>query len=130
MQIETNTVLSIGKDLRLPEKHITHGTRGTRGGMCLICGCTDARACLGGCVWENDDRNLCTACAERVLAIVSPAYRDRLMVEAAICREPNRNVLTLALEYAMGDWRRSLIRLRLRDLGCPVADSSRTRDGR
>ena len=119
MQIETNTVLTIGKHLLLPEKHVS---RGARGGTCLICGCTAARACVGGCVWENDDRNLCTACAERVLAIISPAYRDRLMIEAAIRREPNRNVLTLALEYATGDWRRSLIRRRAGELAAEVGE--------
>lgn len=27
---------------------------------CRVCGCTDARACAGGCSWVEDD--LCSAC--------------------------------------------------------------------
>ncbi len=30
---------------------------------CRECGCTDDRACPGGCWWANDDRDLCTRCA-------------------------------------------------------------------
>lgn len=35
---------------------------------CESCGCTDARACLGGCAWvEGLDGPLCSACAALVL---------------------------------------------------------------
>lgn len=30
---------------------------------CRVCGCTDDRACAGGCRWAQDD--LCTACVEK-----------------------------------------------------------------
>lgn len=33
--------------------------------MCEICGCTENRACMGGCGWANRSHTLCTACAER-----------------------------------------------------------------
>jgi hypothetical protein len=29
---------------------------------CRVCGCTENRACPGGCFWVEDD--LCSACAE------------------------------------------------------------------
>lgn len=36
-------------------------------GVCMRCGCTNDRACPGGCAWYNTERTVCTACA----------YRDR-----------------------------------------------------
>lgn len=30
---------------------------------CRVCGCTDDRACLGGCWWINDEDDLCSSCA-------------------------------------------------------------------
>jgi hypothetical protein len=30
-------------------------------GVCRVCGCTDERACPGGCVWAEP--NLCSRCA-------------------------------------------------------------------
>jgi hypothetical protein len=35
--------------------------RGGRIRACRVCGCTDARACPGGCYWIAED--LCSACA-------------------------------------------------------------------
>jgi hypothetical protein len=32
---------------------------------CRICGCTDDRACPGGCAWVAED--LCSACVEHAL---------------------------------------------------------------
>jgi hypothetical protein len=32
-------------------------------GMCRVCGCTDERACPGGCIWAEP--NLCSRCARR-----------------------------------------------------------------
>ena len=32
-------------------------------GTCSVCGCTDARACQGGCFWVNDSHTLCSRCA-------------------------------------------------------------------
>lgn len=32
-------------------------------GVCTVCGCTDDRACEGGCSWVSLDRTLCTRCA-------------------------------------------------------------------
>jgi hypothetical protein len=32
-------------------------------GVCEKCGCTNDRACEGGCTWANAGRTLCSACA-------------------------------------------------------------------
>jgi hypothetical protein len=32
-------------------------------GTCIVCGCTDARACPGGCFWIDEEHTLCSACA-------------------------------------------------------------------
>lgn len=29
---------------------------------CRVCGCTDDRACLGGCWWVNEEEDLCSSC--------------------------------------------------------------------
>jgi hypothetical protein len=86
-------------------------------GACRVCGCTDRQSCISACAWETEDRDLCTACAERVLAITAPSRRDAVLVEHAIAHEHSHNVLTLALQLGTGDWRRSFIRTRLARLG-------------
>jgi hypothetical protein len=54
------------------------------GGLCGSCGCTDARACPGGCVWANASATLCSRCALEGPRIVSPdeleapTYADEL----------------------------------------------------
>lgn len=46
--------------------------------VCRLCGCTEDRACPGGCAWANDDRDLCTACAGKTVAALTPAsYNPR-----------------------------------------------------
>lgn len=32
-------------------------------GVCRVCGCTNDRACEGGCTWANHGRTVCSACA-------------------------------------------------------------------
>lgn len=41
----------------------------TAGLACKVCGCTDDRACPGGCYWVSLDPPLCSACvsAERLM---------------------------------------------------------------
>jgi len=34
-------------------------------GTCRVCGCTDARACLGGCAWVDPEHTVCSACLDR-----------------------------------------------------------------
>lgn len=34
-----------------------------RVGKCIRCGCTDDRACVGGCAWTDETRTICTSCA-------------------------------------------------------------------
>lgn len=36
--------------------------RAVRPGTCVVCGCVDERACVGGCAWEpGSGERLCTA---------------------------------------------------------------------
>lgn len=35
-----------------------------RAGQCIECGCTDERACPGGCIWANVTATLCSRCAQ------------------------------------------------------------------
>lgn len=46
-------------------------------GVCRSCGCTDARACEGGCSWVDPSHTLCSACVvER-----SELYRLEALLE-------------------------------------------------
>ena len=36
-------------------------------GVCRYCGCTDDRACPGGCAWVDTAHTKCSACLERYL---------------------------------------------------------------
>ena len=31
-------------------------------GTCQVCGCTNARACPGGCDWRNKEHTICSRC--------------------------------------------------------------------
>lgn len=33
-----------------------------RPGVCRFCGCTETRACPGGCSWANATRTVCSRC--------------------------------------------------------------------
>lgn len=49
---------------------------------CRVCGCTDDRACEGGCHWVEDD--LCSTCAETLnqVVVTTQVYENGL-VQAA-----------------------------------------------
>ena len=81
--------------------------------ICRICGCTDERACPGGCHWMDAQHTVCSACEDRVLAIISPPKKAADVVRQLVAAETNRNVLAAAADNATGDWRRALIRKKL-----------------
>lgn len=45
---------------------------------CRVCGCTDDRACAGGCYWVNSEHDLCSACVRKVM--------DKLYCPACIAK--------------------------------------------
>ena len=57
---------------------------------CFVCGCTDERACQGGCTWAAGpaDRELCSRCAEGIgLAVAALERAASLLQElAAACQ--------------------------------------------
>ena len=53
---------------------------------CRSCGCTDARACPGGCYWVEPD--LCSACAGPLVIITYEAMPRSVFVARAISRFP------------------------------------------
>jgi hypothetical protein len=52
------------------QRHRSHrrvrGKRNPVAGVCTSCGCTDARACDGGCGWANPEHTICTTCVRGV----------------------------------------------------------------
>lgn len=48
-------------------RHARHAFRTLLPRRCEVCGCSDERACLGGCGWLALEVDVCTACAERLL---------------------------------------------------------------
>jgi len=54
-------------------------------GTCKYCGCSEQRACPGGCTWSDETRTVCAPCADgeiiaktTVLAFNMPAIRDKV----------------------------------------------------
>ena len=84
-------------------------------GSCRVCGCTDEKACPGGCSWALPD--ICSACVQHVWAIIDPPKRAYATVVEVVRSETNPNVLVLALHNATGDWRRAMINRRLKCMG-------------
>jgi hypothetical protein len=39
-------------------------------GTCGVCGCTDDRACEGGCHWVNEDHTLCIQCSDALGGLI------------------------------------------------------------
>ena len=114
-------------------------------GTCRVCGCTQARACTGGCYWVSED--LCSACHHamppfdrrerdgaiglearraahdgfcRVAAIVIPHTAASAAVMKRIAAETDVALLYRALEICLGDWRRSALRRRIGELARAV----------
>lgn len=44
---------------------------------CRVCGCTDARACPGGCWWVEPTYTLCSRCLRRMARLVLAWQRQR-----------------------------------------------------
>lgn len=51
--------------------------------VCHVCGCTDGRACPGGCGWTDATHTLCTACAEPRCVNCGAYAIDRIGAERA-----------------------------------------------
>jgi hypothetical protein len=44
--------------------------KGPKRGVCRVCGCTDLRACPGGCRWADKEHTVCTQCVARALVLM------------------------------------------------------------
>lgn len=80
-------------------------------GSCRVCGCTEDRACPGGCWWVFPE--LCNRCADRVEALLVGVKSRMADFQQVLAAEDSPNVLALALHNACGDWRRAAISNRL-----------------
>jgi len=50
-------------ELRSKDQYLLVGTRmRPHRGACMVCGCTDREACVGGCSWADEDKTICTRC--------------------------------------------------------------------
>lgn len=82
----------------------TRARRPIERGVCRYCGCTDERACEGGCHWVDDEHTECSRCYAQSIALKLdvPAVRGGLGVcivddvDAIGCVEmPARRVFAL-----------------------------------
>ena len=46
-------------------------------GICLACGCTDDRACAGGCSWVDRRQTICSRCAEAMINALADWLHSR-----------------------------------------------------
>lgn len=93
---------------------------------CIVCGCTDAMACHGGCAWQRKigkDKGLCTNCPEPALAkhmtreqkIKRVELRGLVMVRNSKRREIARSYMSADRRYA-----EAVRRLRKFEAGIPL----------
>ncbi len=75
----------------MPAKTKTRSKAGHRPGTCWICGCTQDRACPGGCAWANLQRTVCTSCSIVIGGAISTAIMGILIERAG--KEPQRTNL-------------------------------------
>jgi hypothetical protein len=54
---------------------------------CRVCGCTQERACPGGCGWARGEGNLCTICAAAAEALREWHENSLRGSRAALLRE-------------------------------------------
>lgn len=76
--------------------------------VCLGCGCTDDRACAGGCSWEQP--GICTQCAPRTeKLLLRSSVADRLVraraASAMLVGRTSFSIMSLALLSLVGDER-------------------------
>ncbi len=38
---------------------------------CKVCGCTDVHACVFGCFWVDNEKTVCSKCADKVYKVVT-----------------------------------------------------------
>lgn len=59
-----HSLLALARGATLNELNRLLATVGIQAvrGTCCVCGCTDTRACPGGCSWMNAERTLCSGC--------------------------------------------------------------------
>lgn len=62
-----------------------------RPGTCRICGCTDRRACLGGCYWVDGENTLCSACEGRL----DGSFTDADFFRRCVAAETTAPLLTI-----------------------------------
>jgi hypothetical protein len=53
---------------------------------CALCGCTDWKACPGGCAWLTGSIDVCTACRPGSSAEADAAWRAQLAAMPPACR--------------------------------------------
>lgn len=46
-------------------------------GRCAVCGCTDRRACPGGCAWTHPGHTLCSRCARLMVQLAARLLTTR-----------------------------------------------------
>lgn len=62
---------------------------------CVVCGCTDARACEGGCEWAGTVPPICTGCRPRL-----PPAAARLLESTYLAKLEQEGVRSLSLIIA------------------------------
>jgi hypothetical protein len=72
---------------------------------CIGCGCTDDRACLGGCWWLDVDRaagkGVCCYCEDHLQAFHAQQAAARLDEQEAQARQRVRDYIDCAAEWAL-----------------------------
>ena len=63
---------------------------------CVVCGCTEERACPGRCAWIEPDVDVCTACPHTPAAMVEICKKEQAIID--------RMVRSMAVDLAYRVW--------------------------
>lgn len=55
---------ALAKSAELDVRKLRKQAAGAAKGTCFVCGCTEAKACDGGCEWTDESQLLCTQCGD------------------------------------------------------------------
>jgi len=104
-------------------------TEKAKKGVCRACGCTQAKACPGGCSWRDRPKNtLCSKCDPQALfANIVAGDKDFSASSVQCCRSVH--VLEAAQDFGLKEsWHRTAVKKRLAELKAqtPAGDGKKS----
>ena len=105
--------LLIAENAAEPAPTLAEGVKG----VCRVCGCTEDKACKGGCSWvDGPKKTLCSCCLdEATFSEIVLGVKGTSLATIKIIKD--HRILKAARDYGLlGDWRRLAVAKRIAEL--------------